>query len=67
MYIKTGKKAGSKPNEGFNISLEDMSSFEFDNIRILLKSLVENDTRFSNVEESQLGLEYVMSLLSYKE
>lgn len=67
MRIQIGKKAGSKPNEGFNIYLEDMSSFEFDNIRILLKTLVENDKRFSGVKESQLSLEHVVSLLSSKE
>ena len=41
-----------------------MTSAEFDDVRILLKDLVDNDKRFSGVTYSELDLKFVVSLLN---
>ena len=64
MDIKISKDVYARLDEGFAIHIESMTSSEFDAVRILLKSFVENDKRFSGVGESHLDLRYVVSLLS---
>lgn len=63
MDIKISKDVDRKIDEGFAIHIEAMTSQEFDAIRILLKSLVENDKRFSRIGESHLDLKYLVSLV----
>ena len=64
MKISISKNCSAEINEGFNIHLESMTSAEFDDVRILLKDLVDNDKRFSGVTYSELDLKFVVSLLN---
>ena len=66
MDITISKDVKSSHYEGYGIHIEKMTSSEFDAIRILLKEMVENDKRFSSVENSQLDLKYVVSMLNSK-